>query len=167
MSAAFEHHVWATQRLIDACLDLSAEQLEATVPGIRGPVLETLRHVVAGDAVELFFLTGDPTFDVAEEGLSLPEARLVMERNGSAWAEFLSRSPDPDAVVREVDSSDGFERSAPIGFRLAGALDHGTDHRSQICTVLTAIGVQPPPLGVMTFGVETGRVTEVMPPGSA
>jgi uncharacterized damage-inducible protein DinB len=151
--------------LVDVCLGLSAEQLQTTVPGIRGPILETLRHIVAGDAEELFFLTGDSSFDVPESGLSLPDARLLMERNGSAWAEFLSRSPDPDAVVREVDSSDGFERSAPIGFRLAGALDHGTDHRSQICTVLTTIGVQPPPLGVMTFGVETGRVVEVMPKG--
>jgi uncharacterized damage-inducible protein DinB len=86
-----------------------------------------------------------------------------MERNGSGWAEFLSRSPDPDEVVHEVDPNDGFERRAPIGFRLAGALDHGTDHRSQICTVLTTIGFQPPPLGVMTYGVEVGRVTEVMP----
>src|SRR5688572_24878748 len=133
LEAAFAHHVWATLRVIDACLDLGAEQLETNVPGTRGPMLETLRHVVGSDAVELFFLTGDRTYDVETERMSLAEARTVMERNGSGWAEFISRSPDPDAVVREVDETDGYQRWAPVGFRLAGALDHGTDHRSQIC----------------------------------
>lgn len=165
LSAAFEHHVWANLRLIDVCGELSAEQLQATVPGIRGPILATLRHIVAGDAQDLFILTGDPAFDIAEEGLSLSEARLIMARNGSAWAEHIARSPDPDAMVREVDSNDGYERTAPASFRLAAALNHATDHRSQICTVLTTIGVQPPSTDVYTFGVETGRVTEVMPKG--
>ncbi|HWC71924.1 MAG TPA: hypothetical protein VG993_12240, partial [Actinomycetota bacterium] len=57
----------------------------------------------------------------------------------------------------------GFQRWAPVGFRLAGTLDHGTDHRSQICTALTTIGVQPPRIGVMDFGSDVGRVMEKMP----
>ena len=48
LEPAFAHHVWATLRVIDACLDLSAEELETNVPGTRGPMLETLRHVVGG-----------------------------------------------------------------------------------------------------------------------
>ena len=35
---AFGHHVWATIRLIDACLVLEPSQLEATVPGTYGPI---------------------------------------------------------------------------------------------------------------------------------
>jgi uncharacterized damage-inducible protein DinB len=123
-------------------------------------MLETLRHVVAGDTLDLYILTGDRAFDVDVEHVSLAEARVVMERNGSGWAEFISRSLDPEAIVREVDETDGYERWAPVGFRLAGALDHGTDHRSQICTALTTLGVEPPAIDVYSFGLDTRQVVE-------
>jgi uncharacterized damage-inducible protein DinB len=65
--------------------------------------------------------------------------------------------------VTEIDPTDGFRRVAPIDLMLAGSLDHGTDHRSQICTALTSLGVRPPTIGVMTFGVEIGCVEETQP----
>jgi hypothetical protein len=110
LEAAFAHHAWATTRLIDACLDLSVEELETSVLGTRGPMLETLRHVVLSDAEELFFLTGNVAFDIDEEHVSLAEARVIMERNGSGWAEYISRSLDPDTMVLEVDKTDGKNR---------------------------------------------------------
>src|SRR6266550_2309466 len=152
LEVAFAHHVWATLRLIDACLDLSVEELETSVPGTRGPVVETLRHVVLSDAFDLFTLNGDRAFDIDEEHVSLAEARLIMERNGSGWAAYISRSPDPDEIVHEVDRTDGYQRWAPVGFRLVGALNHGTDHRSQVCTALTTLGVEPPRIDVYDFG---------------
>lgn len=163
LEAAFAHHVWATLRVIDACLDLSAEELEASLLGTRGPMLETLRHVVGGDAEDLFILTGDRAYYVDAERMSLAEAHVVMERNGSGWAEFISWSLDPDAVVWEVDETDGFQRWAPVGFRLAQALHHGTDHRSQICTTLTTLGVEPPEIDVYDFGLDMRRIVEKMP----
>ena len=163
LEAAFAHHVWATSRLIDACLNLSVEELETNVLGTRGPMLETLRHVVLSDAEELFFLTGNVVFDIEEGQVALAEARDIMERNGSGWAEYLTRPLDPDAVVHEVDKTDGYQRWAPVGFRLAEALHHGTDHRSQICTALTTLGVEPPKIDVYDFGLDTGRIVEKMP----
>jgi uncharacterized damage-inducible protein DinB len=163
LEPAFAHHVWATLHVIDACLDLSAEQLETSVPGTRGPMLETLRHIVRADASDLFILTGDRAYDVDVERMSLAEARVVMERYGSGWAELISGSLDPDAVVREVDETDGYQRWAPVGFRLMGTLNHGTDHRSQICTALTTLGIEPPKIDIMNFGLDTGRVVEKMP----
>lgn len=162
LEPAFTHHVWATLRVIDVCLDLSAEELQASVPGTRGPILETLRHIVGGDADELFILTGDRAYYVDADRMSLADARAVMERNGSGWAELISGSLDPAVVVREVDEADGYQRWAPVGFRLAAALQHGTDHRSQICTALTTLGVEPPRIDVMNFGLDVGRVVEKM-----
>ncbi len=164
LEAAFAHHVWATSRLIDTCLDLSVEKLETSVPGTRGPMLETLRHIVLNDTFDLFVLSGDGAFDIDDdEDMTLSEARATMERNGAGWAAYISRALDPDEVVHEVDTSDGFQRWAPVGFRLAGALDHGTDHRSQICTALTSLGVEPPRIDVFDFGSATGRIVEKMP----
>jgi uncharacterized damage-inducible protein DinB len=163
METAFAHHVWATMRVIDACLDLSVDNLETSVPGTRGPLLETLRHLVLSDTFDLFIMTGDRTFDIDEEHLSLTEARVVMERNGSGWAEYVSRPLDADEMVHEVDETDGFERWAPVGFRLVSVLNHGTDHRSQVCTALTTLGVEPPKIDVFTLGLEAGRIVEKMP----
>jgi uncharacterized damage-inducible protein DinB len=163
LETASAHHVWATLRVVDACLELSAEELETDVIGTRGPILATLRHLIESDAFDLFILTGDRAYDVDAGGMSLSELRVVMERTGSGWAALVSGPLDLDDVVREVDESDGFQRWAPLGYRLAGTLEHGTDHRSQICTALTTIGVEPPKISVFAFGSDTGTVVEKMP----
>jgi uncharacterized damage-inducible protein DinB len=41
-------------------------------------------------------------------------------------------------------------------------LHHGTDHRSQVCTALTTLGVEPPAIDVWDYGVEAGRVVETL-----
>ena len=50
---AFAHHVWATLRLIDACLALSDAQLATAVPGTYGSILQTMRHLVGADSFDL------------------------------------------------------------------------------------------------------------------
>ena len=49
LADAFEHHVWATLPLIDACLELDDEQLATDVPGTYGSILDTMRHLVGAD----------------------------------------------------------------------------------------------------------------------
>ena len=160
---AFEHHTWATMRLIDTCLTLTPEQLETAVPGTYGSILDTMRHFVGGDSWYLFDITGDRARRIENEEMDLRDLRTVIERDGKAWSEFLAKDPDPETIVKEIDESDGYERDASVGIRLAQALHHGTDHRSQICTALTALDVQPPSIDVWDFGVQTGRIVEVLP----
>jgi uncharacterized damage-inducible protein DinB len=163
MADAFAHHTWATLRLIDACADLSEGQLASAVPGTYGSIEATLRHLVGADAWYLFDLDGDPAHRVEAEGMDLAALRTVVGADVAGWAEFLERDPDVDTMVTEVDEDDGFRRDAPIGVRLAQALHHGTDHRSQICTGLTALGIEPPNIDVWTFATASGRSTESMP----
>lgn len=161
---AFAHHVWATLRVIDACLGLRPEQLETVAPGTYGSIVETLRHLVGSDAGYLFDITGHPARRVEGDTMDLRGLRDVMEADGSAWDAYLVTEPDPDAILHEVDEDDGFQRDATVGVRLAQALHHGTDHRSQICTALTTAGVEPPSIDVWTYGVESGRSVETPPP---
>lgn len=165
LADAFGHHVWATLRLLDACLALSSEQMETTVPGTYGSILATMRHIVGADASYLFVLTGGRVAEIDEDRMDLRELRAVMVANGPAWAALLERDLDPESVVvRHRD--DGIDSSAPMGVRLAQALHHGTDHRSQICTALTAIGIEPPEIDAWAFAWQDGRLTEVpRPPG--
>jgi uncharacterized damage-inducible protein DinB len=162
MEDAFAHHVWATVRLLDTCLALSPDQLQTSVPGTYGSILDTMRHLVGADASYLFVTSGGRSADIDEDRMDLAELRAVMEGHAVAWSSLLREGPDPTTVlVRHRD--DGSETHAPIGIRLAQVLHHGTDHRSQICTALTTLGVEPPAIDVWDFGAEVGSVTEVPP----
>jgi uncharacterized damage-inducible protein DinB len=160
LADAFGHHVWATLRLLDACLPLNPEQLGTTVPGTYGSILATMRHLVGGDSSYLFVLTGGRIAEIDEDGMDLPALRSAMDGNGPAWASLIAGDLDPDSVVvRQRD--DGTDSHAPLGIRLAQALHHGTDHRSQICTALTTIGVEPPAIDVWDFAEQDGRLVEL------
>jgi uncharacterized damage-inducible protein DinB len=159
---AFAHHIWATVRLIDACLALTPEQLATSVPGTYGSIIQTLRHLVDGDAFYLYGLTGDRAHAIDTQHMDLRALQSAIKTDGAAWSQVLAQTPDPDAITLEQDD-DGFERRATMGIRFAQALHHGTDHRSQICTALTRLGVEPPIIDVWRFGIETGRSVEVEP----
>ncbi len=163
MEDAFAHHMWATLRLVDTCLALSPQQLETTVPGTYGSILETLRHCIGSDAWDLFVATGDRAPLIDEDEMHLPELRAAMESHGPAWSRLLARDLDPDAVLNEVDESDGYERNIEMGIQLAAVLQHGTEHRSQVCTILTTLGWEPPAIDALEFGMQVGRVVEITP----
>ena len=99
---------------------------------------------------------------IDEDRMDLAELRAATEANGAGWTQVLTEDLDPDRVL-ERHRDDGSETHAPLGIRLAQALHHGTDHRSQICTALTTLGIEPPSIDVWDFGEQAGRVTEVQP----
>jgi hypothetical protein len=72
--------------------------------------------------------------------LDLAASREAMEASGSAWSRVVAADLDPAALVGG-EADDGSKVSWPVSIPLAQALHHGTDHRSQICTALTALGV--------------------------
>ena len=153
---AFAHHVWATEQVIDACLELDPDQLATSVPGTYGSILDTIRHIVGADAAYLFVLTGGHVAQIDEDEMSLRALRAAMTGNGPAWSALLAQGRSPEEmVVRHRD--DGSKSHAPLSIRLAQALHHGTDHRSQVCTALTALGVEPPEIDAWAYGSANGR----------
>ena len=160
LSDAFAHHVWATERLIDTCTALTPEQLKTSAPGTFGSIIDTFQHLAAGDNFYLSVVSGEPTAPIDEES-SLAELRSVMTSNGTAWTELLAGEIDPDADVVERDN--GWEFHVPMGIRLAQVIHHGTDHRSQICTALTGLGLTPPEIDVWAFAEATDRTRVVRP----
>ena len=159
---AFGHHVWATLRVIDTCLALSPEQLETAVPGTYGSILDTVRHLAGADSSYLFVIGGGRTSQIDEDHMDLHELRAAMEGHREAWARVVRQDVDPDTIlVRRRD--DGSETHAPVSIRLAQVLHHGTDHRSQICTALTTLGIELPAIDVWDFGHLDDRVVEIPP----
>jgi uncharacterized damage-inducible protein DinB len=162
LADAFAHHVWATLTLFDSLADLSPEQLETSVPGTYGSIRETAQHLVGSDCWYLHVIGGGSHPTIDEETMDLAQLRAEMEVNGPAWTELLDGEIDPDEMVLRV-RDDGSSTLAPKGIRLAQVLHHGTDHRSQICTVLTQLGIEPPLIDVWDFAEHEGRLTETPP----
>jgi len=159
LADAFAHHVWATLRVLDACRALTPEQLGTAAPGTYGSILDTLRHTVGADAGYLSVMAGGRVSLIDEAGMDVEELRAEMERHGPIWSDLIGQDLDPETiVVRKRD--DGTESRAPLGIRLAQAVHHGTDHRSQICTALTTLGVEPPLIDVWDFAEQDGRLVE-------
>lgn len=159
---AFGHHVWATLQVIDACAALSEDQLGTAVPGTYGSILDTLRHTVGAEVSYLALFSDAGPADFDDETAGPAALRAVMERMGPAWAAVLATDLDPDAVmVRHRD--DGSTSSAPLSIRLAQVIHHGTDHRSQICTALTSLGIEPPEIDVWAYAWKDGRLSETEP----
>jgi uncharacterized damage-inducible protein DinB len=157
---AFGHHVWANGRVLDVLVQLSDEQLASPVPGTYGSMLDTMRHIVGADDWYLYVLTGGVRDTIDEDAMSLEQLRPVIAEHGVAWSALLTEGRDPDETVI-AHRKDGSEGHAPLGIRLAQAIHHGTDHRSQICTGLTGLGIEPPDIDVWAFGELDGRVFDV------
>lgn len=89
-----------------------------------------------------------------------------MEAHDAAWQRLVAGDLDPMTVVVEYEDS-GYETHAPLGIRLAQALYHGTDHRSQVCTALTTLGIEPPAIEVWDFARLDGRYFTLESTGAA
>lgn len=157
----FEPHVWAIAGLLDACEGLSADELAFAAPGAFGTVMETLRHLVEGDRFQLWAAgAGAPLMDASAMGFA--ELRMVAEENAAAWRTYIPAHPDGDQRIVDVDDA-GWRRSATVGLRMAQALQHGIEHRTQVCAAMTVLGLETPDLSGWEYGVQRGVVSEVLP----
>ena len=160
LSDAFRHHIWATERVLDVCASLSPAQLETPVPGTYGSIIDTLRHIVQADSFYLtIFTDGRVELIDKDAGLGVDELRSRFSAYGPEYEALLAGDPDPDADV--VELGDDGEFHSKMGLRLAQVVHHGSDHRSQICTALTSLGVVPPEIDLWAYGDATGRSRDV------
>jgi uncharacterized damage-inducible protein DinB len=153
---AFDHHVWATLLVLDALEPLTDKQLVINGPGTYGSILDTARHLVGSDRWYLHPLSGGSVDEIDDGSLDVADLRAAMEPNAASWQAILSTNPDPDEMFTLV-REDGTRSHATWGVRLAQAIHHGTDHRSQICTALTTLGIAPPEIDLWDWAFANGK----------
>ena len=162
LSDAFAHHAWANDRLLEACASLTQDQLTTPAPGTYGPILDTLRHLIGSDRWYLWVITDGRVEQIDEETAGILELQAGAKGSAAAWEELLAG--DVDAEADTVRRRGDWEFHAPLGLRLAQVVHHGTDHRSQVCTALTSLGIEPPEIDLWAYGEATGRTREVGEP---
>ena len=153
----FRHHAWATRQLLDHSATLPQETLERRVDAVYGSILDTFRHLVDADASYLLRISGGDLGEMIEDdqALSFDDVVALHERNAAGWEALLDRGVDPEADIAH-DRGNGETRHATAGVRLAQALHHGSDHRSQISTALTTLGHPAGEFDAWSWGESVG-----------
>jgi uncharacterized damage-inducible protein DinB len=156
ISDFFRQNQWANLALIGACRGLDEGQLDATAVGTYGSIRDTLRHIVSAEAGYARRLGHEPSprlrYDDPWPGLD-----ALAEMVGAAADALVAAAQEaPDRVIRVGPDNDAFDVEAAV--ILVQAFNHGTEHRSQVCTILTTLGIQPPELAGWEWGLAAGRM---------
>jgi len=160
------HNAWATRQLLTFCHDLSPIQLGATTEGTYGSILATLQHVIGAEGRYRSRLTGArPDWPTEpEETDDLEELERMADQMARFWEELAIGGFDPDRVASWVSPMSGAFTEVRAGVLVAQALNHGNEHRAQIYTTLTTIGVEPPALDAWSYARATGGFRETTAP---
>src|SRR5215213_1555930 len=154
----FEHNNWANLQIIQACSTLSAEQLDAEPQSItKGTIRSTLVHLVSSQQSYLRTLTlpleerrQPPTVDfteLQESAIKSGEGLLALARGEQKPLESRLRTRD--------------EHYAEPWVVMLQVINHATEHREQIKSMLTALGVTPPDIDGWDYGFATNALVPI------
>jgi uncharacterized damage-inducible protein DinB len=127
--------------------------------GVYGSIIQTFRHYIRSESGYFRRLTGFEAEWLRKEN-DQPDIAELACRNDEMeqrWLTYLETPFDADQVHMMWDDR-GYNRNVPAGVILAQAIHHGSDHRSQICTMLTVAGLTLPDMGLWDWVEESGRV---------
>jgi uncharacterized damage-inducible protein DinB len=142
---------------MEACRNLTDDQLRVSVLGTYGELGATLAHLAAGEAGYVWRFDQDPDrFEWDDNDPVPPVATLasVLEKTGERFVELAATTPD-DLVVSYVIEGEG--RSWPAWVILGQVIDHGREHRSHAATVLTQLGFEPPDIDMWSYALAMQR----------
>jgi uncharacterized damage-inducible protein DinB len=142
----FKQNLWANLRLLDVCSKLSDEQLDASMNGTFGSVRETLIHLFAAEERYVSRLTGqrfEPALSERDPFPGFDELRQRARQTGEELVAIIQQEAT-NQILHIV--YDGESHEVPALFVLIQAINHATDHRSQVATLLTQQEITPPEL---------------------
>ncbi len=156
------HNTMMNRRLLDVCRELSDEQRDTGLEGTYGPIGATLVHVangqlgyvprhIAADRPQPLTADPFPGWETVAERFDLGNDRLEA---------FAARAGEEHEIEVTGDTPEE-KLSIPAGLLLLQAVNHGTEHRSQVATILTHLGVEPPEMDGWTYMWDSGQMRPV------
>jgi uncharacterized damage-inducible protein DinB len=145
----FRFNLWANQRLLDACSTLTDEQLDMTATGTFGSIRDTLIHLFASEEGYAGHFTGDRPTPRLDDFTTFPSFEELRRRAEASSTALIAIAEHGD--VNQTFHLDGGTYEAPAIIVLIQAINHGDDHRSQICTLLSLQGIEPPYIDAWSY----------------
>lgn len=146
-----QHNVWANQRLFETCAGLSDSQLDATLNGTFGSIRGALMHIAGAQERIAGTLAESGAVSLRRDQAPFPgfAARQdAMRKSGESLVEFAATA-HAGATVSTTWRGEVY--TLPVWMLLAQAIHHATEHRTQIATILTQQGVEPPTLDIWAY----------------
>lgn len=149
LAKLFEHNNWANQKILEACAVLTDEQLDAPPQSAtEGNIRSTLLHLVSAQYGYLRLLT-----------LPLEERR---DRITVEFTDVEKSSKESGEQLLELARDTSKLPSTRIQTRdeyliepwviMLQIINHATEHREQIKSMLTALGITPPSIDGWDYG---------------
>lgn len=149
----FEHNNWANLLVIRACMALSGAELDAEPhSATKGTIRRTLVHLVNSQASYLRTLT----LPLEQRRDRLEVAFEDLEASARASGDGLLALVKQEAaspVKARLETRDGYLAEPWVLF--VQIINHATEHREQINSMLTALGHPPVDMDGWTFGLAT------------
>jgi uncharacterized damage-inducible protein DinB len=158
----FRHNTLMNRRLVQVCQHLSPEQLGATATGTYGSIGATLVHIAnAQEGYAARLLDAERPERLPED--PFPGFEALMERfaHGNAQLEEAAAQGGVDRQVQVTGDDPPGTWWMPVSLYLLQAVNHGTEHRSQVATILTQLGMDPPEMDGWTYFDASGQLVPV------
>ncbi len=152
----FEFHQWANATLIDFCEGLDDATLDAEEPGSYGTIRGALTHLFVTQTEFLTVIDGSPPTSLVD-GMPFPGFAALREAARVTDAAFLAAATDrdPDETIRTQWG--GRDYAFNIMVLLVQTVNHGSEHRTEIQSILSRRGIRAPLLTTwMWAGLEQG-----------
>jgi uncharacterized damage-inducible protein DinB len=156
----FEHNNWANTQIIQACSALSDEQLDAEPKSAtQGSIRSTLFHLVTAQQGYLRLLTL-PLEERLEPVPAPPFAELQMSASTSGEALLaLARNESSIPMKGQLKTRDGYFVVPWV--LMVQIINHATEHREQIKSMLSSLGVTPPDIDGWSHGEFTNALIPI------
>lgn len=155
---------WANQRLYAACAKLSETEYLKKRPAFFGSIHATLNHILVGDRLWLGRLTGHLATHIKSlDQILYPEftgLRVAREAEDAAIINYVDGLDEPtlNSTLR-YKSMEGESLALPVRQVLAHYFNHQTHHRGQAHGLLSQTSVEPPPLDLLLYTLESAPVS--------
>jgi uncharacterized damage-inducible protein DinB len=149
LTTLFSHNLWANLSLLEICKKLSDEQLDSTLNGTFGSIRETWQHIARAERAYFSRVSTGELHQWEGAGpVTLDEIGESLRISSEGFIEWAPKVKADDTVTIDWD---GTPHDVPKTILLTQAINHATEHRAQIMTILTQLGIQPPDLDGWTY----------------
>jgi uncharacterized damage-inducible protein DinB len=145
----FEHNNWANDQIIQACAALSEAQLDAEPQSAtEGTILHTLTHLVSSQRSYLMSLT----LPLEERRTRLPDPAFseLLEIGRTSGEGLSALAKDHTSLNKPIQTRDGYLVEPWV--IMVQIINHATEHREQIKSMLTALGITAPSIDGWDYG---------------
>jgi uncharacterized damage-inducible protein DinB len=154
----FEHNNWANMKIIQACSVLSDEQLDAEPQSAtKGSIRRTLVHLVSSQHGYLRTLTLPLEARLDAPTVAFAELQESASKSGEGLLALARGEQKP--LKPQLQTRDGFFVEPWV--LMVQAINHATEHREQISSMLSALGVTPPDLDGWAYGEVTNALIPI------